>query len=140
MKFSVSVTFLVGGTGRDGQTDKRTNGRTDIGTDRLFSENIILDTFSSLSTFKQIAPFHFLSFHLFQDRILSRGLNEHEKGDDARAGADEEMATEIESDKRFPYKLPKYICLNDGLGKMRLRKSPVVIRIHNSKKKDGHEQ
>ena len=34
--------FFCDRTGRDG-TDGRTNGRTDIGTDRLFSENIILD-------------------------------------------------------------------------------------------------
>ena len=40
MKFSVSVTFFV--TGQD-VTDGRTDGQTDIGTDRLFSENIILD-------------------------------------------------------------------------------------------------
>ena len=39
MKFSVLVTFFCDGTGRD-----VTNGRTDIGTDRLFSENIILDS------------------------------------------------------------------------------------------------
>ena len=43
MKFSVLVTFFCDGTGR-------THGRTDtwmdgIGTDRLFSENIILDSF-----------------------------------------------------------------------------------------------
>ena len=31
------------GTGRDGQTDKQTDKQTNIGTDRLFSENIILD-------------------------------------------------------------------------------------------------
>ena len=37
MKFSVSVTFFMG---RDGRTDTRTHG---IWTDRLFSENIILD-------------------------------------------------------------------------------------------------
>ena len=43
MKFSVLATFL--GVGRDGtgRTNKQTNGQTDIGTDRLFSENIILD-------------------------------------------------------------------------------------------------
>ena len=41
MKFSVSVTFFCDGTGRDGWTD----GQTDIGTDRLFSENNILDIF-----------------------------------------------------------------------------------------------
>ena len=42
--------FFCDGTGRDvtdGQTDKQTDGQTDgqtdIGTDRLFSENIILD-------------------------------------------------------------------------------------------------
>ena len=34
--------FFCDGTGRD-VTDGRTNGQTDIGTDRLFSENIILD-------------------------------------------------------------------------------------------------
>ena len=37
MKFSVSVPFFCDGTGRD--------KRTDIGTDRLFSENVILDVF-----------------------------------------------------------------------------------------------
>ena len=35
------VTFFCHWTGRD----KRTDGQTDIGTDRLFSENIILDCF-----------------------------------------------------------------------------------------------
>ena len=48
MKFSVSVTFFCDGTGRD-VTDGRTNGQTDIGTDRLFSENVILDYNNSLS-------------------------------------------------------------------------------------------
>ena len=42
----VQFQWLLGGTGtgtgRD-VTDKRTNGQTDIWTDRLFSENIILD-------------------------------------------------------------------------------------------------
>ena len=42
MKFSVSVTFFCDGTGRD-VTDGQTDGQTDTGTDRLFSENIILD-------------------------------------------------------------------------------------------------
>ena len=42
MKFSVLVTFFCDGTGRDG-TDGQTDGQTDTGTDRLFSENIILD-------------------------------------------------------------------------------------------------
>ena len=39
------VDFFGGGTGQDGtgRTNKQTNGQTDIGTDRLFSENIILD-------------------------------------------------------------------------------------------------
>ena len=36
--------------------------------------------------------------------------------------------------------LPKYIELLDGLGFMRLRSYPIVLRIHNSKKKEGHEQ
>ena len=37
--------------------------------------------------------------------------------------------------------LPKYISLGDsGLGKMRLRAFPAVMRIHSSKKKIGHEQ
>ena len=36
--------------------------------------------------------------------------------------------------------LPKYISLKDNLGKMRLRAYPAVMRIHNSRKKDGHEQ
>ena len=36
--------------------------------------------------------------------------------------------------------LPKYILLTDGLGYMRLRAYPSVCRIHNSKKKDDHEQ
>ena len=31
------------GTGRDGRTNRQTDKQTDIGTDRLFSENIILD-------------------------------------------------------------------------------------------------
>ena len=44
MKFSVSVTFFCDGTGRtDRRTDKQTDGWTDIGTDRLLSENIILE-------------------------------------------------------------------------------------------------
>ena len=39
------MTFFRGrdGTGQTGQTDKQTNRQTDIRTDRLFSENIILD-------------------------------------------------------------------------------------------------
>ena len=40
-------------TGRDG-TDKRTNGRTDIGTDRLFSENIILDAKLFIKQIKRV--------------------------------------------------------------------------------------
>ena len=47
VKFSVSVTFFCDGTGRDGTW--RTDGQTDIGTDRLFSENIILDFFTQRS-------------------------------------------------------------------------------------------
>ena len=45
-----------------------------------------------------------------------------------------------ESDERFPNKLPKYLRLVGGLGYMRLRKTPAVIRYHNSTKKEGHEQ
>ena len=41
-KFSVSATFFGGRDGTDG-TDKQTDRQTDIRTDRLFSENIILD-------------------------------------------------------------------------------------------------
>ena len=38
-------------------------------------------------------------------------------------------------------KLPKYISLEaSGYGKMRLRSFPAVMRIHSSKKKEGHEQ
>lgn len=36
--------------------------------------------------------------------------------------------------------LPRYLFLDDGLGKMRLRAFPAVMRIHSSKKKQGHEQ
>ena len=36
--------------------------------------------------------------------------------------------------------LPKYLSLKDGLGKMRLRFTPAILRIHTSKKKKGHEQ
>ena len=36
--------------------------------------------------------------------------------------------------------LPRYISLQNNLGKMRLRSFPAVMRIHNSKKKDGHEK
>ena len=37
--------------------------------------------------------------------------------------------------------LPKYLSLQgSGLGKMRLRAFPAVMRIHSSKKKDGHEK
>lgn len=36
--------------------------------------------------------------------------------------------------------LPKYICLENNLGKMRLRGFPAVMRIHSSKKKVGHEE
>ena len=36
--------------------------------------------------------------------------------------------------------LPKYISLKDGLGLMRLRGQPAVMRIHSSKKKVNHEQ
>ena len=58
MKFSVSVTFFCDGTGRDGTglMDKR----TDTGTDRLFSENIILDGLHLVkaSQFSRIAKFH----------------------------------------------------------------------------------
>ena len=37
--------------------------------------------------------------------------------------------------------LPRYISLESfGLGKMRLRSVPAVMRIHSSKKKEGHEQ
>ena len=37
--------------------------------------------------------------------------------------------------------LPKYVSLeSSGLGKLRLRNFPAVMRIHSSKKKDGHEQ
>ena len=48
------MTFFCDGTGRDGwtdgRTDKQTDGQTDIGTDRLFSENIILDDEMHLSS------------------------------------------------------------------------------------------
>ena len=38
-------------------------------------------------------------------------------------------------------KLPKYLSLKgSGNGKMNLRSFPAVMRIHSSKKKDGHEQ
>ena len=36
--------------------------------------------------------------------------------------------------------LPTHIALKDGLGIMRLRKEPAVLRIHTSKRKDGHEK
>ena len=36
--------------------------------------------------------------------------------------------------------LPRYIVLKDGLGVMRLRLEPAVLRIHTSKKKEWHEQ
>ena len=36
--------------------------------------------------------------------------------------------------------LPKYINLNDGMGCMRLRTYPAVLRFHSSKRKEGHEQ
>ena len=36
--------------------------------------------------------------------------------------------------------LPNYIRLEDDLGYMRLRAFPQVLRIHNSKKKEGHEK
>jgi hypothetical protein len=36
--------------------------------------------------------------------------------------------------------LPTHISLKDGLGIMRLRKEPAVLRIHTSKHKDGHEK
>ena len=36
--------------------------------------------------------------------------------------------------------LPKYISLKEKHGKMRLRSFPAVMRIHNSKKKNGHER
>ena len=36
--------------------------------------------------------------------------------------------------------LPRYIALGNGLGLMRLRTYPSVLRIHNSRKKEGHEQ
>ena len=35
--------YGTGRDGTDGRTHTHTDGRTDIGTDRLFSENIILD-------------------------------------------------------------------------------------------------
>jgi hypothetical protein len=37
-------------------------------------------------------------------------------------------------------KLPKYIHLNHNFGFMRLRTFPAVLRIHSSKRKEGHEQ
>ena len=36
--------------------------------------------------------------------------------------------------------LPTHIALKDGLGKMRLRFEPAVLRIHTSKKKEDHER
>ena len=36
--------------------------------------------------------------------------------------------------------LPRYIILNEGLGYMRLRFHPAVMRIHSTKKKEGSEQ
>ena len=40
-----------------------------------------------------------------------------------------------------PKKLPRYISMEkSGYGKMRLRAFPAVMRIHSSKKKEGHEQ
>ena len=36
--------------------------------------------------------------------------------------------------------LPRYISLKNNLGSMRLRAFPAVLRMHNSNKKDGHEQ
>ena len=40
-----------------------------------------------------------------------------------------------------PKKLPRYISMErSGYGKMRLRSFPAVMRIHSSKKKEGHEQ
>ena len=36
--------------------------------------------------------------------------------------------------------LPQYIELQDNLGFMRLRRHPIVIRIHNSKRKEDYEQ
>ena len=36
--------------------------------------------------------------------------------------------------------LPRYIALGNGLGLMRLRLHPSVLRIHPSQKKEGHEQ
>ena len=35
--------------------------------------------------------------------------------------------------------LPKYISLLDGFGFMRLRTYPIVLRVHSSKRKEGHE-
>lgn len=37
-------------------------------------------------------------------------------------------------------RLPKYIEIGENLGFMRLRTYPAVLRIHSSKKKEGHEQ
>ena len=43
-------------------------------------------------------------------------------------------------EQKFYHFLPRYICLENDLGRMRLRANPSVLRIHSSKKKDDYEQ
>ena len=91
--------------------------------------------FSKCSAEIMILTF-FLSFSL-QDRALARDMDQYEE--QGTTQRDETLNGE-ERDEKFPNKLPKYICLSNGLGKMRLRNFPAVLRIHNSKKKEGHEE
>jgi hypothetical protein len=48
--------------------------------------------------------------------------------------------TEGEAQQDLHHLLPNYISLKDGLGMMRLRAHPAVMRIHTSKKKVDYEQ
>ena len=72
-----------------------------------------------------------------EDQILCEGMELFEE-----QYPFQEMETENEgaSEHDIRHRLPKYISLKDGLGMMRLRSHPAVMRIHNSRKKDGHEQ
>ena len=73
-----------------------------------------------------------------EDKFLCETMDIFEK--ESNSFGETSTENEGESKQNLYHLLPKYISLRDGLGLMRLRANPAVMRIHSSRNKDGHEQ
>ena len=72
--------------------------------------------------------------------VTKNKLSEKEKAEKENLADDTEIS-EIElMSEDYTEKLPKYLDLENGLGGMKKRGSPVAPRFHNSTKKDGYEE